>query len=81
MPPWQSDNDLFSLAARELFTCVVGGILDQQDLLHQYLPPEIQPLSSAMTPIGCATPVLAGEAFQVTAEEAYRETFIDERRR
>jgi regulator of RNase E activity RraA len=68
MQPWQSDDELFALVEKELFTCVVGDILDKQNLLHQYLPPEIRPLSPQMTLIGRAMPVLAGDAFQVTAE-------------
>ena len=65
---WKSDNELFALAERELFTAVVGDVLDKQNMLHQYLPPEIRPLSPQMTVIGRAMPVLAGDAFQVTAE-------------
>jgi len=67
---WQSDDELFSLAEKELFTCVVGDVLDRQNLLHQYLPPEIRPLLPKMIMIGRAMPVLAGDAFQVTIEES-----------
>jgi regulator of RNase E activity RraA len=70
MSLWQTDKELFSLARKELFTCVVGDILDRQDLLHQYLPPDIHPLSPGMTLIGRAMPVLAGDAFQITAEDS-----------
>ncbi len=68
MPLWKTDSELFALAQRELFTCVVGDVLDKQDLLHQYLPPEIRPLSPQMILIGRAMPVLSGDAFQVRAE-------------
>lgn len=64
---WQSDEELFSLAESKLFTCVVGDVLDRQNLLHQFLPPEIRPLSPRMIVIGRAMPVLAGDAFQTTA--------------
>ena len=70
MPLWRTDEELFSLAEKELFTCVVGDVLDQQNRLHQYLPPEIRPLSSGMIVIGRAMPVLAGDTFQVTVEES-----------
>lgn len=70
MQPWQSDDELFALVERELFTCVVGDVLDKRNLLHQYLPPEIRPLSPEMIVIGRAMPVLAGDAFQVMAEES-----------
>jgi regulator of RNase E activity RraA len=62
---WQTDRELFTVAERELFTCVVGDVLDSQKLLHQYLPPEIRPLSPNMVVIGRAMPVLAGDSFQV----------------
>jgi regulator of RNase E activity RraA len=67
---WQTDEELFALAERELFTCVVGDVLDKLDLLHQYLPPEIRPLSPTMILIGRAMPVLAGDTFQVAIEDS-----------
>lgn len=70
MRHWKSDEELFSVAEKELFTCVVGDVLDKQNLLHQYLPPEIRPLMPKMTMIGRAMPALAGDAFQVTIEES-----------
>lgn len=70
MQLWQSDDELFSLAEKELYTCVIGDVLDQQNLLNQYLPPEIRPLSPQTIMIGRAMPVLAGDAFQVAADES-----------
>jgi regulator of RNase E activity RraA len=70
MQLWQSDDELFSLAEKELFTCVVGDVLDKQNLVHQYLPPEIRPLSPQTVMIGRAMPVLASDAFQVSIEES-----------
>jgi regulator of RNase E activity RraA len=66
---WHSDEELFSLAEKQLFTCVVGDVLDKQNLVHQYLPPEIRPLSPQTILIGRAMPVLAGDAFQAITEE------------
>ena len=70
MQLWSTDEELFSLAKKELFTCVVGDVLDQQNRLHQYLPPEIRPLSPEMVLIGRAMPVLAGDAFQVAVDDS-----------
>ena len=70
MQLWQSDEEIFSLAEKELFTCVVGDVLDKQNLVHQYLPPEIRPLSPQMIMIGRAMPVLAGDTFQVAIEDS-----------
>ena len=41
---WKSDIELFANIRRELFTCVVGDVMDKMDLQHQFLPPQIQPL-------------------------------------
>jgi len=40
---WKSDDELFAIVQRELFTCVVGDVMDKLDLQHQFLPPQIQP--------------------------------------
>ncbi len=63
MKPWNTDEELFALAQRELFTCVVGDVMDKLDLLHQFLPPRIQPLRQDMVVIGRAMPVLAVDVF------------------
>ena len=63
MKPWKTDDELFALAQRELFTCVVGDVMDKLDLLHQFLPPRIQPLRQDMVVIGRAMPVLAVDVF------------------
>ena len=63
MSLWNSDDELFALARRELFTAVVGDVMDKMDLLHQFLPPEIQPLRDDMVIIGRAMPVLSVDVF------------------
>ena len=55
-------------ARRELFTCVVGDILDVLGKYHQFLPPQIQPLRQDMVVIGRAMPVLAVDVFQEKVE-------------
>jgi regulator of RNase E activity RraA len=60
---WNSDDQLFSLVQRELFTCVVGDVMDKLDLQHQFLPPQIQPLRQDMVVIGRAMPVLTVDVF------------------
>lgn len=60
---WNSDDDLFSIAQRELFTCVVGDVMDKLQLQHQFLPPQIQPLARDMVLIGRAMPTLAVDVF------------------
>jgi regulator of RNase E activity RraA len=62
-PLWKNDDELFALVRRELFTCVVGDVMDKLQLLHQFLPPQIQPLHPEMVTIGRAMPVLSTDVF------------------
>jgi regulator of RNase E activity RraA len=55
---WKSDDDLFALSRRELYTAVVGDIMDLLGHRRQFLPPSIQPLRDDMVVIGRAMPVL-----------------------
>lgn len=61
---WKSDDELFALAERELFTCVIGDVMDKLNLVHQFLPPNIRPLRGDMVLIGRAMPVLSGDVFE-----------------
>lgn len=63
MKYWNTDEELFALAKRELFTAVVGDVLDKMGLLHQFLPPRLQPLRDDMIAIGRAMPVLEADVF------------------
>ena len=58
MPEWKSDTELFALVRRELYTPVVGDILDDLGFTHQFLPQPIQPLREEMTLAGRAMPVV-----------------------
>src|ERR1700691_4708383 len=60
---WNSDDELFATVQRELFTCVVGDVMDKLDLQHQFLPPQIQPLRQDMVVIGRAMPVISVDVF------------------
>ncbi len=63
MPEWKSDNDLFALCTRELYTPVVGDILDDLGYTHQFLPQPIQPLREEMKLAGRAMPVVMIDVF------------------
>lgn len=54
------DNDeaLFSLFKEELYTPVVGDILDAMGYYHQFLPQAEQPIKEHFTVVGWAMPVL-----------------------
>lgn len=55
--PWRTDSELFELASKELFSAVVGDVMDQIGLVHQFLPPEIRPLDPSVRLVGRAMPV------------------------
>lgn len=55
---WTDDQELFGLMRSRLFTAVVGDILDEMGLLHQFLPPAIRPLHDDMVVAGRAMPVV-----------------------
>lgn len=55
---WKSDAELFELMRLELYTPVVGDILDDLGFMHQFLPQAIQPMREEMKVAGRAMPVL-----------------------
>jgi len=63
MELWRSDDDLFALARAELFTAVVGDVMDGMGLRRQFLPPRIRPLRDDMVVIGRAMPALEADIF------------------
>jgi regulator of RNase E activity RraA len=60
---WESDEELFNLARKELFTAVVGDVLDKMEFYHQFLPPHIRPIREDMVVIGRAMTVLEADCF------------------
>ena len=65
---WKNDGELFALARRELFTAVVGDVMDKLNLRRQFLPAEIQPLAPDMVTIGRAMTVLEADCFEEGAK-------------
>jgi regulator of RNase E activity RraA len=63
MPKWKNDEELFSLAKRDLFVALVGDVLDKMGFYHQFLSPELKPLSPGIVIIGRAMPVLEADVF------------------
>ncbi len=56
--PWKNDEELFALMRTQLFTAVVGDIMDELGHQRQFLPPQVQPLRDDMVVAGRAMPVL-----------------------
>lgn len=63
MIEWKTDDELFALMKQHLYTAVVGDIMDEMELYHQFLPPQLRPLSSDM--------VIAGRAMTVLETDCY----------
>jgi regulator of RNase E activity RraA len=61
---WQTEAELFTLIRHELFTAVVGDVMDKVGLRRQFLPPQIQPLCDDMVVLGRAMPVLEADVFE-----------------
>jgi regulator of RNase E activity RraA len=56
-----NDEERFALMRRTLFTAVIGDTLDAMGHLHQFLPPQVRPLSDDMLVVGRAMPVLEAD--------------------
>lgn len=67
---YANDQELFALMKRELFTAVVGDVMDKMGFLRQFLPPEIQPLRDDMVLVGRAMTVLEADVFVENYEGA-----------
>ncbi|MDR0757613.1 MAG: RraA family protein [Tannerella sp.] len=69
MAVWKNDEELFSLAKKELFVALVGDVLDRTGFRRQFLPQSIKPLCAGSTVIGRAMPVLEADVFDEVAED------------
>lgn len=58
---WSNDKELFALVRKELFTAVIGDIMDKMGMFHQFLGADIQPLRDDMFVVGRAMTVLEAD--------------------
>jgi 4-hydroxy-4-methyl-2-oxoglutarate aldolase len=71
-----SDATLFDTIRTQLFTAVIGDILDVAGLTHQFLPPEIRALRRGTMLVGRAMPVLEADCFgEVVAAQGAPQPF------
>jgi regulator of RNase E activity RraA len=56
-----TEENLFATARRELFSAVIGDVMDKIGFQHQFLPPAIVPLERSMTLCGRALTVLESD--------------------
>ena len=67
---WKDDQELFKIARQELFTALIGDVLDKMGYLHQFLPAQVKPLQRDMVVIGRAMPVLEADVFAERQQES-----------
>jgi hypothetical protein len=60
---WSNDKELFELIRQDLYTPVVGDILDGFGRYHQIMPQPIQPALEKMIVVGRAMPVVMIDVF------------------
>ena len=58
------DSEAFQSARRELFSAVIGDVMDKLGLQQQFLPPAIVPLDRSMVVCGRAMTVLEADVFE-----------------
>jgi regulator of RNase E activity RraA len=66
-----ADADLFRSARSELFSAVIGDVMDKLGFQHQFLPPAIMPLERAMVVCGRAMTVLEADFFDEAVEGSH----------
>lgn len=68
MKEWQDEQSLFELIKQELYTAVIGDIMDKMGHTHQFLPPRIRPLRDDMFVVGRAMTVLETDVIENSNE-------------
>lgn len=68
MKEWTDDKTLFTLIKNELYTAVVGDIMDKMEYTHQFLSPQIRPLRNDMFVVGRAMTVLEADVIENRSE-------------
>lgn len=58
---WKNDRELTELINGELYTAVIGDIMDKMGYTHQFLPPAIRPLHNDLRVAGRAMTVLEAD--------------------
>lgn len=66
----QSDPETFQSARRDLFSAVIGDVMDKMGLLQQFLPPVLAPLDRSMVVCGRAMTVLEADCFDESINTA-----------
>ncbi len=67
----QPDQEVFQSARRELFSAVIGDVMDKMGLLQQFLPPAVVPLDRSMVVCGHAMTVLEADVFDESVADSH----------
>lgn len=65
----KNEEELLRSIKMELYTAVIGDIMDKMGFLNQFLPPQIQPLRADMMVAGLAMPVLVVDLIDSESQE------------
>ena len=73
MTEWENDKKLFELINWELFSCVIGDVMDQLDYRHQYLPARIRPLFDGVVAVPRA---VEQEVMELALQKVHDENMV-----
>ncbi|MGH9449649.1 MAG: RraA family protein [Terriglobia bacterium] len=60
---WKTDSELFDLMRKQLYTAIVGDVMDAHERRRQFLPARCRPLRPDMVVAGRAMTVLEADVF------------------
>ncbi|WP_437222437.1 RraA family protein [Planctomicrobium sp. SH661] len=66
----KSDDELFAQIRRDLFSAVIGDVMDGMGLRRQFLPAAIRPMNPEMMIVGRAMPVLEADLPEDVGDDA-----------
>lgn len=69
MKEWKDDNSLFAVTRSELYTAVIGDIMDKMGYVHQFLPARVRPLRDDMFVVGRAMTVLEADVIENSTDK------------
>lgn len=69
MKEWKDDNSLFAITRSELYTAVIGDIMDKMGYVHQFLPARVRPLRDDMFVVGRAMTVLEADVIENSTDK------------
>lgn len=75
MKKWNNEDELFNLMRHQLYTAVIGDIMDKHGYTHQFLSPRLQPLNKKMITAGRSMTVLEVDIAKVNDSRILNKPF------